>query len=288
MEVFHAHLYNQINVAKSLNNIMKNLILNESNIDIKKIDNIDLELKRAINNIKGSFFDLETGNINYKDIKGSEVFEEYKIITKSLKNFDLKTLNTQAKKLAFWINIYNVLVVHGIIELNIKNSVNEISGFFEKVSYKIGNYIFSLDDIEHGILRGNVKKYFFTRRSFSNNDPRIHLILNKLDPRIHFSLVCGSKSCPPIGTYQEEKIDKQLDLAASSFINSDDILIDRENNKIIISKIFKWYGKDFGTQSDLIKFIAKHRKNEADKSFLIKNFSNISIKYFSYNWNLNH
>ncbi|MEK7433751.1 MAG: DUF547 domain-containing protein [Cyanobacteriota bacterium] len=269
---------------------MKNIILNENknNSNVEKIENIDLELKKAINNIKGSFFDLETGNVNYKDIKGSELFEEYKLITQSLKDFNFSILDTNDKKLAFWINIYNVLVVHGIIELDIKNSVNEISGFFDKVSYKIGNYIFSLDDIEHGILRRNVKKHFFSKRAFNNNDPRINLIIEKLEPRIHFSLVCGSKSCPPIGTYQEDKIDKQLDLAASSFINNDDILIDKENNIITVSKIFKWYGKDFGTQDDLIQFIAKYRKNEEDKKFLLKNSSIISIKYLPYNWNLNH
>lgn len=269
---------------------MENLILNATkNItSTQKIDNIDLELKKAINNLKGSFFDLETGSVNYHSMKGSDIFEEYKTTTKNLTAFEFNTLTTREAKLAFWINIYNALVVHGIIELGIKNSVNEFPSFFEKVSYKIDNYIFSLDDIEHGVLRGNVKKHFFASRPFGKNDPRLALVLDKIEPRIHFTLVCGSKSCPPIGTYQEEKINNQLDLATGSFINSDDILIDKEKSQITVSKIFKWYGKDFGTREELIKFIAKYRKNETDKSFLIKNSSSISIKYLPYNWNLNH
>ncbi len=268
---------------------MPKYILNDLPVELtESSEKIAEELKKGINNLKGDFYDLETGNVNYSGMKGSEIFEEYKITSAKLKNFNLDSLKTNEAKLAFWINIYNSLTVHGIIELKIKKSVREISSFFESVCYKIGEYSFTLDEIEHGILRGNKKKYFFSNRVFSKKDERIKFVFDNFDPRIHFCLVCGSKSCPPIGTYQEEKIDKQLDLAASSFINNDDILIDKENNKITVSKIFKWYGKDFGTQDDLIQFIAKHRKNEEDKKFLLKNSSIISIKYLPYNWNLNH
>jgi len=43
-----------------------------------------------------------------------------------------------------------------------KSSVLEINNFWRKTSYNIGGYIFSLDDIEHGILRGtNFFLFFF-------------------------------------------------------------------------------------------------------------------------------
>jgi hypothetical protein len=269
---------------------MKNIILNTLKNSYQKEDvtNIDLNIKKGINSLKDNFFDLETGGVNYLQIKGSDVFEEYKFITQNLNYFDLSNLKTDESKLSFWINIYNALVVHGIIELGVKNSVNEISHFFEKVSYKIGDYIFSLDDIEHGILRCNVKKHFFSSKPFSSSDYRSNFIVSKLDPRIHFTLVCGSKSCPPIGTYQEEKIHQQLDLAASSFINGEDIFLIKEDFKLKVSKIFKWYGKDFGNKLELIDFISKYRKNSSEKEFLTKNKSSIKLSYFDYDWNLNH
>lgn len=269
---------------------MKNIILNNlvTNNETLEINSIDIELKKGINSIKDNFFDLETGGVNYLQIKGSDVFEDYKYTTQKLNYFDLNTLKTDQSKLAFWINIYNALVVHGIIELGIKNSVTEISNFFEKVSYKIGDYIFSLDDIEHGILRCNVKKHFFASKPFSGNDYRANFIISKLDPRIHFTLVCGSKSCPPIGTYQEEKIDQQLDIATSNFINSEDILLIKDDFKLKVSKIFKWYGKDFGNKLELLEFISNYRKNSFEKDFITKNKKSIKLSYFDYNWNLNH
>ena len=38
-----------------------------------------------------------------------------------------------------------------------------------------------------------------------------------MDKRIHFALVCGAKSCPPIRVYTAEDLDEGLDAAASAF-----------------------------------------------------------------------
>jgi len=41
-------------------------------------------------------------------------------------------------------------------------------------------------------------------KPFSKTDPRVKLTLEKPEPLVHFALVCGSKSCPPIKTYSAE------------------------------------------------------------------------------------
>ncbi|MBC7472748.1 MAG: DUF547 domain-containing protein [Candidatus Sericytochromatia bacterium] len=264
------------------------IILNKDKVSTQVSDkDIDQELKKAINNLKGDFFDIETGKVNYSLMNGSSTFEEYKSITARLKEFDLESLKTVEKKLSFWINIYNALVIDGIAQLGVENSVTEIHKFFESVSYNIGAYTFSLDQIEHGILRGNTKKHFFSSRPFSSSDPRLKFVLSSLDPRIHFCLVCGSTSCPPIGTYQEEKIDHQMNLAATTFINGTDVIIDQEKNTLKLSKIFKWYKKDFGSDDDLVLFLAKYRNNINDKNYLSENLGKLRFLYLDYDWNLN-
>jgi len=48
-----------------------------------------------------------------------------------------------------------MLTIHGIVSLNeLPKSVLDLNQFCKTTSYKIGAYIYSLDDIEHGILRG--------------------------------------------------------------------------------------------------------------------------------------
>lgn len=244
-------------------------------------------LKQAINGLKGNFFELESGKVNYAAMKGSEAYEEYLQAASELRLLNPGSLQTQAARLTFWINLYNALTVHGIIELGVENSVREVHKFFETVAYQVGPHVFSLDGIEHGILRRNQKKHFLAWRTFSSSDPRTALMLPELEPRIHFALVCGSKSCPPIATYQEDKIDKQLDMAASSFINSDNVIIDQAKNRLQLSKIFDWYGKDFGNKAQLISFLAAYRRDPNEQTWLREQGARLSVSWLDYDWGLN-
>ncbi len=246
------------------------------------------QLKQGINGLKGSFFDLETGQVNYAAMKGSAAYEDYVQAASQLNHLDLSQLKSQSEKLTFWINIYNALTIHGIIDLGIEDSVREVRGFFSKVSYQVGGHAFSLDEIEHGILRQNQKQHFFARRLFGRGDPRLAFMLDEPEPRIHFTLVCGSKSCPPIGTYQQEKIEHQLTLAASGFVNSENVTLDREANRLGLSKIFQWYGKDFGTRDDLIRFLAYYRRNPEDQDWLKQRGGRVKVRWQEYDWGLNH
>lgn len=246
------------------------------------------QLKKGINTLKGNFFDLETGHVNYAAMKGSDAYQSYLEAAAALRSLDPLTLNSQQEKLTFWINLYNALTVHGIIELGIEDSVREKRGFFKQVAYQVGDYTLSLDDIEHGILRQNQKQHFFARRVFKSGDPRLSLMLESPEPRIHFTLVCGSKSCPPIGTYQLENIEQQLDLAAGSFINSDNVQIDIPKKRLGLSKIFQWYGKDFGSRNELLQFLAKHRRNPEEQQWLAEKAGQVRVDWLEYDWGLNH
>lgn len=43
-------------------------------------------------------------------------------------------------------------------------------------------------------------------KPFGSSDPRLKVALETPEPLIHFALVCGAKSCPPIKTYSAEVI----------------------------------------------------------------------------------
>lgn len=244
-------------------------------------------LKAGINLLKAEAFELESGQVNYSKLKASPAYAAYEASSAALSRFPLKSLVTADQQLAFWINLYNALTIHGIIALGIRQSVQEVKGFFENVSYHVGGYLFSLDEIEHGILRGNQKKHFFAGRPFNSSDPRRHFMLKQLDPRLHFTLVCGSHSCPPIGVYQAEQIQHQLDLAARSFINSSQVQLQPQRQRIIISKIFDWYGADFGSRQDLIQLLASYRQDPAEQAWLRQKKAQIQVSFLDYDWRLN-
>jgi len=268
---------------------MKRLVLNESADVAPSVAGRDIaqQLKSRIDSLKLDFFDLEKGGVDYEGMRDSDAFKDYKKATRDLVSLDLSKLTTRESRLAFWINLYNALVVHAVIELKIKNSVKEVRSFFEAVSYNVGGHVFSLDDIEHGILRGNKKKHILARKSFPGGDLRKGFMLEKADPRIHFALVCGSNSCPPIEVYEEGEIDEQLDLVGEAFVNSDEVTIDKDRKKLTVSRIFKWYKDDFGGTEGLLSFLIKYRFDPDDKDFLKRAGPGLRILYNDYDWSLN-
>jgi hypothetical protein len=249
---------------------------------------IDIALTLALAELKANFIDSKIGIVKYRAIRSSEAFERYKDLTRRLRSLDLRSLKDRSQRLAFWINIYNTAVIHGVIELGLEQSVKESPRFFDRMVYEIGQFRFSLNEMEHGILRGNRRPPYRLLKPFRAKDPRLKFTAIPMDPRIHFALVCGARSCPPIGFYEAEKVDFQLQLAALSFINSPQVKILSQERTVLISQIFKWYKADFGGNNKaLIETLLSFLDEGEKKSFLQQHRDRIRIKYQPYDWNLN-
>jgi hypothetical protein len=267
----------------------KPVILNSGEPPRRALDRpIDIALMLAMSDLKAKFINLESGTVHYKAIRGSEEFCHYKELTSGLRSFNLRSLDRRDRKLAFWINIYNTAVIHGIIELGLRQSVKEFPRFFRRVSYDIGEFRFSLNDMEHGILRGNRRPPYGLLKPFRKSDPRLEFSALPMDPRIHFALVCGARSCPPIGFYEAEQIDFQLQLAAASFVNSPKVKILPQEKTLLLSMIFSWYAADFGgTRAAVIDTLLNFMDEGEGKTFLQEHKDQIRIRYEPYDWNLN-
>jgi len=245
-------------------------------------------LKTNMNLLRGAFFDSQLGRVAYEEMKGSGLYAEYIDLSRNLKDFDPERLQTREEKAAFWINLYNVIVIHGVIELGIRDSVKEVRSFFQRIRYDIGGQEFTPDDIEHGILRCNSKPPYSLLRPFGKNDPRLGYILDSLDPRIHFALVCASSSCPPIAIYTAHDLDAELTVSGQTFLNAGGVMIDRGQHRVRLSRIFLWYGKDFGPdEASRLMFIAPYLYKEKDRTFLMEHADSLQVEFMRYDWRLN-
>jgi hypothetical protein len=153
----------------------------------------------------------------------------------------------QTSARAFWLNLYNALTLHAMADAAIKNSVLESVGFFQRYAYQVGNQMLSLNQIEHGILRGN-KAALVGLPPFAHTDPRTKWVL-PLDPRIHFALNCGAASCPPIRAYQAALLEQQLTLATESYLAECHV----EGNTVWLPRLLSFYPSDFGKPLDFVR-----------------------------------
>lgn len=266
----------------------KQILLNDGEVTEYR-SNIDVaaELQIRIRGLQSKFYDNDNARIDYSALRSSSDFAAYCEYSRLLQEYDLQRLQTPQQKTAFWINLYNSLAIHGIIALNVRKTVKEVNNFFGRVSYRIGVADYSADDIEHGILRGNRRPPYGLFQPFANGDLRMGYIIEDLDPRIHFALVCGSSSCPPIHYYSADKLNEQLDLATSNFINGTEVEIYPEQNLLKLSPIFKWYRADFSAEGGVIETLTRYRKNSEDIQFLKDAASKAKIEWKEYNWALN-
>ncbi len=248
------------------------------------------EIKESINQFKAIAMDNEGKSIDYQGLSLTPVYAAYRELVSRLHDFDYSTLSAGDERLAFWINIYNTLVIDAVIQEGVKTSVTEsrlgILSFFQKAAYFINGQRFSLTDIEHGVIRGNRGFPYFPGPHFPSSDLRGGAVIRPLDPRIHFALNCASNSCPPIGVYTPEQLDSQLELAARSFIQGD-LFVDKERKTVSVSRIFRWYQIDFGGKGGIIDFLLNYIIEPEIQEWLEENRTAVQLNYHPYDWGLN-
>ena len=249
------------------------------------------ELKRALDLVKTNAVDESGTRVDYDALKDSSAYQHFrKTLSPGLAGFDPTTLKSRGEQLAFWINLYNALVLDAVISLGIQRSVIEgklgLLAFFRRAAYNVGGYHISLDEIENGILRGNLGHPYIPGRQFSSHDPRGNWIIWPPEPRIHFALNCGSRSCPPFQVYTADQIETQLDLATRNFIDAN-IGLNPAKQLLVVSSIFQWFKGDFGGRVGTISFIIDHLPFDGRRAWLTKYKDITRLRYKPYDWRLN-
>jgi thiol-disulfide isomerase/thioredoxin len=186
------------------------------------------------------------------------------------------TIKTDDEKKAFWINLYNAYT-----QASLKKNPEQYKSrgkFFGSKQIEIAGKKFSLDDIEHGILRRSKIKWSLghLNKLFPNKTEK-KLRVDKLDYRLHFALNCGAKSCPPIAFYKSESISQQLDLATKAYLRGE-AEYDEATNTVKLPTLMSWFRRDFGGKKKMIELLRQLSIVPADKQ--------PGIKFKTYDWSL--
>jgi len=242
-------------------------------------------LRKLRNDLKREALD-EKGQVDYAKLRTSPTFAEMQETSGLLHAVDPGEMTDDATRTAFWINLYNVLAIHGVLELGIRESVMEIPSFFGVVAYRVGDFVLTLDEIENGVLRRNAPHPATGSRLFDDDDPRLALCPSRVDPRIHAALVCASTSCPPVAFYEASKLDTQLELATLNYVASD-VEVDDANQVVRIPITFRYYQSDFGRIEGVRLFLVDHARDEQREALKAAFEADYNLDYHRYDWSLN-
>ena len=195
-----------------------------------------------------------SGQVNYKEwVKEQENIENYLF---TLAQFPPTERTSAAAQIAYWINAYNALTVQLILKHYPVKSIKDIDNPWDTECFTVKGKEYTLGAIEHELLR------------------------KMGEPRIHFAINCASVSCPKLlnEAYLEKKMELQLTEATRSFLKdtSKNVITQKQ---LKLSRIFLWFGKDFGSKSERLDFIAKAVGLPLESP---------KIEYLLYDWNLNN
>jgi len=207
------------------------------------------------------------GKLDYGRLKrkGKPVLDRY---LRDLAKDDLKGPSWKPwdsnDRLAFWLNAYNACVIAGIVERYPKiKSVQEVKGFFDDKRWKVAGQVMSLNEIEKKV------------RSFR-------------DPRIHFVLVCGAKSCPPLRPYamMGDELQRRLEEITKKVVNDERyVQVDAKAKRLRLTRIMSWYQQDFVDKyGSLEKFLLRYLKEPKCAELAAGGYT---IEFMSYDWALN-
>lgn len=206
----------------------------------------------------------KSGKVDYNALKrDSNIVNTYCAL---LTSNPLSDSCSEAEKLCYWINTYNAFTlkliidnypIKSITDLHPTISIPGISRVWHRKFFEINGEPFSLDRIEHKVLRTEFK-----------------------EPLIHFAINCASLSCPCLknSTYKPQTLDQDLEKAVRQFLSDSSKNIITPN-ELQLSAIFNWFETDFEKEGGVIAFIQKYTS--------IKLKKNISLMYLKYNWKLN-
>jgi len=231
-----------------------------------------------------SFFQSDSNNIQdiAQALAQSVIEQELNEQTiQQLANLDsdllTNTLDSDEKKKAFWINVYNGLIY---ARLSKKPELyNDRDAFFSDKSLLVAGVALSFDDIEHDILRKSTWKYSFGYLpSFFSGDFEYENEVKTLDPRIHFALNCGAESCPAVRVYHFEDIHEQLDSSAKIFLSNTSAYNESENS-VSVTALLHWFRGDFGGTDGIFEMLEKYD--------IIPPDARPEIDYQEYDWQIN-
>ena len=188
-------------------------------------------------------------------------------------------------RIAFWVNAYNALVLHELARRPRTGNLLRHRGLFREAVYEVDGLRYSLDVIEHGLLRLNARPPLRLRRTLRLRDPRRAAGPSRLDPRIHFALNCAAASCPPVRSYSADGLDAELDVATRSYLEAE-TTIDRGRGRVTLPYLMKLYRRDFGGTAGQIRFAAAHL-SAADASWLRDpDAFDGRVEYGPYDWTI--
>ena len=150
--------------------------------------------------------------------------------------------------------------------------------FFATPAVTVAGRRLSPNAIEHGLLRRSafLAGLGYLRNPFPSRFERM-LRVERVDPRIHFALNCGARSCPPFAAWQQATLDTDLERATAAYLVAESAR-SADRSLLTLPRLLRWYRGDFGGRAGFLVMLRRHGVIGPDET--------PRLRYGDYDWSL--
>jgi hypothetical protein len=231
-----------------------------------------------------ALYDVQANRVDYVRFAHADELGDLVAVAEALADYDCARLAIGAR-LAFWLNVYNALVLHAVaVRGTAPRRLDK--DFFVEAKYEISGHEFSLDDVEHGLIRCNGPRFRSLRRQMAAGDPRLTFAPLLFDERAHFALHSACASSPRLRVYDRAGLDATLEDAACDYVRQQ-AHVQNGGAALLVPKIFQWYAPDFGGDAGVRAFVIGCLESEEDIDAIDRHGANCALRYAEFDWTVN-
>ncbi|CAF1935066.1 hypothetical protein Bca4012_074414 [Brassica carinata] len=166
------------------------------------------------------------------------------------------------EKLAFWINVYNALIMHAYLAYGVPKSDLKLFSLMQKAAYTVGGHSYTAAAMEYVILKMKPPTHrpqialLLAINKVKVSEEQRKASIDRHEPLLSFALSCGMYSSPAVRIYTAKRVKEELQEAQREFIQASVGLSSK--GKLLVPKMLHCYAKSLVEDSNLGVWISKY------------------------------
>ncbi|KAK8505595.1 hypothetical protein V6N12_038334 [Hibiscus sabdariffa] len=190
--------------------------------------------------------------------RASYAISNYRALVEQLEKVTVSQMEYDAQ-IAFWINVYNALVMHAYLAYGIPHGSLRRLALFHKASYNIGGHVISANAIEQSIFcfrtprTGRWLETILSTALRKKSGEERQIISSKFglsysQPLACFALCTGALSDPVLKVYTASNVKEELEAATREFLQAN--LVVKKSKKVFLPRVLERFAKEASIGSD--------------------------------------
>ncbi|XP_042468472.1 uncharacterized protein LOC122051401 [Zingiber officinale] len=165
------------------------------------------------------------------------------------------------EKMAFWINLYNALIMHAYLAYGVPRSDMKLFSLMQKAAYTVGGHSFSASAIEYGILKMKPPVHrpqtaiLLALHKIKLSEEQKKFSIDTFEPLVAFALSCGSYSSPAVKIYSPTNVKEELQEAQKDYVRASVGM--NHKGKLLVPKILYFFARSLVDDTNFATWVSQ-------------------------------